>query len=316
MMAALLDSDVDANAVVFGMPPDEYRDGPGLSRSELARLLETSPYHVHACETDPTVVEVEPPPDEPTTPEKFAGQLLHCMLIEPDQFLTRYVIGPEVKTRAAAVWKEFVKAHPGRKAIKPSQAEVAYAQAKALRKTPMGEDLDDGTLGDLLSGASCEATGFWRDKATGLLCKCRPDAAVTVGDAETLGDVLVDVKTTASARRDVFNKSITPYAYDMQDAYYSLGWELATGRRVHTFIFACVESAFPHATALYTLPEVWRAYGWKRCRAALDLYAECQRRGTWPGYAIGVQELEPPRWHPIAREFFDRQFNDLYRSER
>jgi hypothetical protein len=302
--------------VVPDMPHEAYLATVGLSRSELVRLLDTSPYHVHAGQQDPDVVDAELPADEPTTPAKFAGTLLHCMLVEPDRFFERYAIGPEVKTRAAVAWKEFVKAHPGRKAIKPSQAELAHAQAEALRKTPMGEDPEDGTLGDLVLGATCEATGFWRDRATGLLCKCRPDIAVTVGVEDSLGDVLVDVKTTANAKRDAFNKSITPYGYDMQDAFYSAGWHQATGRKVHTFIFACVESAFPHATALYTLPEEWRAYGWKRCREALDLYAECQRRGIWPGYGIGVQELEPPRWHPIARDFFDRRFNDhLYRSE-
>jgi hypothetical protein len=296
-MAALLDATADANTVVFGMPHAEYLSGPGLARSELARLLDKSPYHVRELERDDPA---RPPAPEPS-PQMFAGTLLHCALLEPDQFLKRYAIGPVVSTRAAVAWKEFVKAHPQRECITPLQAEIAHRQAEALRSTPMGDGPNDGTLGDLLAGAVHEASAFWRDPATGLLCKCRPDSAVTVGDEATLGDVLIDIKTTVNAKPDEFNRSVTAYHYDMQDSYYCVGWAQATGRPVHTFIFACVESEFPHATALYTLPEEWRAYGWQRCRQALELYAECERTGRWPGYGIGVLQLAPPRWHPLTR---------------
>lgn len=298
MMAVLVaEAEAEANAVVFGMPHEEYLNGPGLSRSELVRLLDKSPYHVHELERD----DPNRPPGPEPTPAMFAGTLLHCALLEPDQFLKRYAVGPVVSTRAAVAWKEFVKAHPGRECITPLQAEIAHRQAEALRMTPMGDSADDGTLGDLLSDASCEASAYWRDVATGLLCKCRPDAAVTVGDADSLGDVLVDVKTTSSAKPDEFNRSVTSYGYDVQAAFYSTGWAKATGRPVHSFIFACVESEYPHATALYTLPDEWIAYGWQRFCQALDLYAECQRRGVWPGYGIGVLQLAPPRWHPLTR---------------
>jgi len=294
---AALPQRVRDNAVVYGMPHAEYLSSPGLSRSTLVRLLTKTPFHTHALEAE----NVDRPPGPEPSVAMFAGTLLHCALLEPDAFLKRYVIGPVVATRAAKLWKEFAAAHPERECITPLQAEIAFAQAGALRGTPMGDSPDDGTLGDLLDGASCECTGYWRDEKTGLFCKCRPDASATVGVGADLGDVLVDVKTTASAKPDEFNRSVANFRYDMQDAYYTVGWAQATGRPVHAFLFACVEHEFPYATALYTLPQSWRTFGWDDCRAALDLYAECERAGAWPGYGVGVRELDPPRWHPLSR---------------
>jgi PDDEXK-like domain of unknown function (DUF3799) len=283
--------------ILWDLSPDEYQRGPGVSRSTLARMLEKSPHHVHELELGDFAV----PPPVPT-PAMAAGTLLHCVLLEPGAFAKRYAVGPEVKTKAVKAWKDFEAQNAGLECITPLQHEVAQAQAAKLRATPMGSDSDDGTFGDLLDGARFEASCFWTDEPTGLLCKCRPDVLAEVGSGDSRGWIIPDVKTTSSAKPERFARSLGDFAYDMQAAYYSVGVGQATGLPVLSFLFACVEAEYPFATALYVLPEEWVAYGWQRCRDALNLYAECQRTGVWPGYGVGVMQLAAPKWHPINRK--------------
>jgi exodeoxyribonuclease VIII len=263
---------------------EQYHGGEGLSRSELVRLLKT-PYHFH---------ELRKPHDAPPAKESdamFAGELMHCSLLERSAFELRYAIGPEVSTRASKEWKAFVAANPGREAITPLQAKIAHAQADVLHAIPQ--------IGALLESSIvlAEHAGYWIDEGTGALCKCRPDLAALVGDDdETWGWVLVDAKTTVNASAEAFASSGVNFNYPEEAAFYSHGWARATRLPVHAFLFACVESAYPYAPALYQLSDAWVAYGWKRCRRALELFTECSLRDEWPGYPQGVQLLEPPDW--------------------
>lgn len=291
------------DGVVWDMSHEAYLAADGMSRSELARTIEQSPYHTHELKRERTEEEGPRPPGPKPSDEMAAGTLLHTVLLEPGTVYTRYAIGPEVKSKSVKAWRDFAAAHPDRECITPLQHRVAVAQAQALSRTPLDNEPDAPTLSDLLHGARIEASAFWRDDASGLWCKCRPDAAVDVGKGRKRGWCLIDIKTSRSAKPEDFAKSVEPYAYDMQDSFYSEGWFIATGRPVLSFMFAVVESQYPYVTKLFTLPAAWREYGGRRCRTALDIYAACERTGVWPAYGRGVMELEPPRWHPLNRQW-------------
>lgn len=265
---------------------EDYHAGPGLSRTELMRLLKT-PFHFHELHLAEHQDGVHAEP----TDAMFAGTLMHCALLERDQFDVRYAVGPRVKTRASKEWKAFEAANTDREHVTPAQRDIAYAQSDALLAVPQITELLDMPV------VLAEHSAYWSDDVTGALCKCRPDLAVLVGDdRETWGWVLVDAKTTVSAAPEAFASSVVNFGYAEQAAWYTHGWGRATGLPVHAFLFGCVESAFPHAAALYALPDDWVAYGWKRCRRALDIWAQCTREDSWPGYPQGVQVLEPPDW--------------------
>ena len=79
-------------------------------------------------------------------------------------------------------------------------------------------------------------------------------------------------------------------------AWYSDGYELATGQRVHGFVFAAVESAWPHAAAAYMLGDDVLDKARAENRRLLNRYAECKRTNIWPGYEAGIQHINLPRW--------------------
>ena len=83
-------------------------------------------------------------------------------------------------------------------------------------------------------------------------CKCRPDSVNPAGNG---GVILLDLKTCQDASAEGFPKSIARHGYHLQAAWYSDGYERASGQKVLGFVFACVESESPHAAAAYMLDD-------------------------------------------------------------
>ena len=157
-------------------------------------------------------------------------------------------------------------------------------QARAVQALP--------DVGALLSSGFGEASAFWRDEDTGSLCKCRPDWTAPAGD----GVILVDGKTCIDASPEGFARAIVNFGYHRAAAWYSDGYEQASGKPVYGYVFACAESTYPHAAAAYMLGDEDLERSRAHNRVMLNLYAECKRTGVWPGYPPGVQLIELPKW--------------------
>lgn len=227
------------------------------------------------------------PPRAAPTPAMFAGTLAHCAILEPDAFDARYPCGPEVDTRAAKVWKDFAASLGAHQVgIKPSERAAAFAQAAAVRRVrPLAELLEQG---------HAEVSAYWRDAASGVRCRCRPDWVHRSGG----GVILVDVKTAGNADPREFGRSILNWNYHVQAAFYSDGYEAASGLSVHGFIFAACEKEWPYAAAACMLGEEDLEMGRRRYRRNLATIAECQRTGEWPGWGDNVHLLQLPAWAP------------------
>jgi exodeoxyribonuclease VIII len=160
----------------------------------------------------------------------------------------------------------------------------ARAQAAAVRAVP--------DLAALLAEGYGEASCFWIDEETGELCKCRPDWTNPAGD----GVILVDGKTCRDASPEGFGRAVWNMGYHLQAAWYADGFEKATGQHVHGFVFAAVESDWPHVAMPYMLGDDVLAAARRENRRLLNRYAECKRTGTWPGYGSAVQLINLPKW--------------------
>jgi hypothetical protein len=160
----------------------------------------------------------------------------------------------------------------------------AHAQAAALRALP--------DVAALLADGYPEASAFWIDEKTGELCKCRPDFVSPAGD----GVILTDGKTCRDASPKGFQRAAVNLSYDLAAAWYTDGFEKATGLRVYGYVFACVESDWPHAAAAYMLSDVWLQRAREKNRELLDAYAACKAANKWPGYSSGINLLEAPAW--------------------
>lgn len=260
------------------MPPEVYHSILAMSAGGLKRMRQ-SPAHFYGLQMDPNR-----PAGGETTPAMKNGTLVHCALFEPGELEARYVVKPvgmDGRTKEGRAW---VEANAGREIVDASQMAAAKAQAAAVRALP--------DVGALLSDGMPEASAFWIDDTTAELCKCRPDWVSPAGD----GVVLVDGKTCQDASPDGFGRAIWNYCYHLQAAWYSDGCEAATGQRVHGFVFAAVESAWPHQAAAYMLGDDVLDAARRENRRLLNLYAECKRSGVWPGYPAGIQQVNLPTW--------------------
>src|SRR4051794_5247665 len=103
-----------AVGLVHGMPNAVYQRTDAVSQSQL-KAFRRSPLHYfkrHGTEPVPDIFN-----DDPSTEDMFEGELMHCATLEPETFAARYVVGPQVSTRAAKAWKDFVADNPGRRVI-------------------------------------------------------------------------------------------------------------------------------------------------------------------------------------------------------
>ncbi len=281
--------------LVPDMPAEEYHAVRAMSASGL-KLMRQSPAHYFGTHLDPNR------PDEKASRSKANGTLTHCLMLEPAEFDKRFIVVPEEAPNrpsdrqrkaakpspetvaAVAWWDAFNRSAAGKIVVEAEALASAKAQAAAVRALP--------DVAALLSVGQAEASAFWIDEQTGELCKCRPDHTHPAGD----GVILVDGKTCQDASAQGFGRSIWNYGYHLQAAWYADGFERATGQRVHGFVFAAVESAWPHQAAAYMLGDDVLDKARTENRRLLNLYAECKRTGNWPGYQAGIQLINLPPW--------------------
>jgi exodeoxyribonuclease VIII len=269
--------------LIEGLDIEQYHAMTPVSKSQLD-TLDLSPaifFARHRAEDRPA----------PTTKAgQLEGNLAHCAVLEPDEFESRYVVGPTVN-RNTKVWKEFVDAHPNRVAIQHDQHEAAARQAVSVRALP--------EIGEALANGKAEVSAFWTDEQTGVKCRCRPDWVNDCGDA---GVILLDLKTYSIASANEFRRQVARKRYDVQAAFYSDGYAAASGRPVLGFVFVAVETEYPFAANAFMLDEESLESGRQKYRKNLRTYAECERTNTWPGYSTGIDIIRLPSWALITEE--------------
>lgn len=261
----------------FDIDIDAYHGGPGISKSGLDSI-NANPAIYYARHIDPR----RPPPK--SRAGQLEGSLAHCAILEPAEFDKRYAVGPDV-SRATKAWKEFEVDHPDVECIKPEQYEAAHRQADSVRKLP--------EVAEALKRGMAEVSAYWTDPVTGELCRCRPD---WVYQPNETGVILLDVKTYSDASAEEFRRQVARKRYHTQDAYYSDGYGIASGKTVHGFIFLAVETEWPYAANALMLDEAGKEQGRRDYRRNLDTYAQCRRNNTWPGYSNEIQIINLPAW--------------------
>lgn len=261
--------------LVTGMSNFDYHANPAISKSQLADLLEEPPLNFWRRHIDPSR-----PPREETAGQR-AGTLLHTLVLEPETFAERYAVGPMV-SRNTKEWRAFEAEHPHLDLIKPDELQEGRRQAESLRTHP--------EVAQLLTSGIAEASIFWTDPVTGEQCRCRPDWMHETQD----GWICLDLKTGPANPR-LFASQIARMSYDVQDAMYSEGIQIATGKPVLAFVFGVVQTDAAVMSSCNMLHDEDRAAGAKKYRAALNLYAKCKAENDWPGYE-GINLLHLPVW--------------------
>lgn len=255
-----------------GVPEHVYRQWAAISQSDL-KTQPTALHLRHAMENR-----------KPPTPQMRLGTVMHAAMLEPARLPELVIVGPDA-SRNSREWRDWAANQPAESVLlQPDEysdlAATVDAMATALWRHPAASAL-------LREAGESELAVRW-DLEDGTPCKGRVDRAPSAMD------VLVDLKTTASAAPDLFARSAATYGYDIQAAFYTDGWERATGER-RGFVIVAVESAPPHGVAVYSM-EDWLSVGRTRYRRSLDAIVEARKTGVWQGYAETVETLRVPHW--------------------
>lgn len=274
---------------------DEYHALTAFSNTDL-KLVARSPAHYYAARLDP---DREP---EVVTPAKLAGRILHCAILEPEAFDSKFVTVPadapkkpsitqrnaknpsENTVRAILYWDEFEEQYGDRQIITNEDWTKYQRIADSVRSHP--------ELRGFMAGAQIEQTFIAHDEETGVLKRCRADVVNTI-DSYKVG---IDFKSAEDARKGPFERACYNYGYFHQDAFYRDTIEQSGYGKLDLFLFAVFEKEPPYAVKLYeATPEaVSRARG--QYRASLRIAAECVANNQWPAYDADVEIVDYPAW--------------------
>lgn len=252
------------------IPNEAYHAGPGISKTGLWKIHTSTPAHFRFGERKDSAA-------------FDFGEAVHLAILQPNEFEDIVYRGPE--DRRGNKWKDAAEfcGIDGKLLLTSGDFDRALSIRDIVHA--------DAWINTIITGGqrAVEASGFWRDEETGVICRCRPDLY-----RADLG-IILDVKTTVDAGPTGFAKSVVNYGYHAQEAFYTDGWR-ALGQQVDGFVFLAVEKEAPFAKAIYELPPSIVEEGRAVIRKSLATYADCARSNIWPGYPEGVQELQFPRW--------------------
>jgi hypothetical protein len=263
----------------YQMDEKEYRTAPAIAGSDAKHILPPlTPAHYAAHMAGETKRE----------PSKamLLGTMAHVAVLEPNKLDTAFVEKPEGKegdfrTKEGKEWK----AKMGN--IPILDADEARA-VRGIRDSIAAHDAAKA----LLAGCDSEVAMF-AEHRSGPWIKGRVDALKVESDNEA---VIVDVKTTsAGADYGTFSRQAASLNYHVSAAWYC---HLAglNGLPPARFYWIAVEVAPPYAVAVYEIHPDALDLGVGMMNDALELIAQCEDAGVWPGYAPEVQCLNLPSW--------------------
>lgn len=267
-------SDDIKDGIHLGLPTKAYHAIDAASHSRLEDLRRSPAYCRFRIDN----------PDTSESDDTLRGQALHCLLLEPDCFASRYALKDyDGRTKEGKARKAEIEA-TGLACLPAEVWDAAHRSADAIRKDPVAGPL-------LAACPTREATVLWR--AGGVRIKGRPDA---YGD-----DDIIDIKSTRDAMEDDFPRFLHGRGVDRQLALYQSGlWACDEGgvgdltyRDAH--VIACMPDQ-PHEVVVYRVPSLMIEEACEVNDALLSTYARCMATGAWAGGPGTEVEAKRPGW--------------------
>ena len=214
------------------------------------------------------------------------GAYLHALLLDPESIATNFIALGDIDRRTKEGKAEWESARrraglSGARIITRPLVQQATAMAQAVRENPAAASL-------LNTLAEREITII--GEIGGRAAKAKVDGIVRLAGA----CIVLDVKTTESAAPRDFAASAAKFGYFHQAAFYRRLVEQNVSV-MDDFVILAVEKKAPYLTAVYRLPFHAIETADRRIDELVERWWEVAE-GDRTGYALTIQELEPPRW--------------------
>lgn len=215
------------------------------------------------------------------TKEMRLGSAIHCRLLEPEIFESKYVTikNENSRTKAAQEAKAELIEEFGEDCFLPW---ADYNKVISIADT-IQSDREFAKLEKAFSLK--ELAVVWDDAETGLRCKALFDAI------SLTGQFIADLKTCPKSNPQDFRWKVVRDGYDVQAAHYMKG-AAAAGIDIEDFIFIAVEKTPPFMVGIYPLTIKSINAAKDKHTELMKRYAVCSQHNKWPGY--GMQDLDLP----------------------
>jgi exodeoxyribonuclease VIII len=276
-------SSTQRTGLIRGLPASEYHAEPDEVSNTMLSAMHKSAAHCYALHLAPYRPKREP------TDAMLAGTLAHTAVLEPEALHERYVVKPagmRFSTKEGMSWRDAQTTA----IISRDDMEGAEAQRAAVYRIK--------SLANLLSAGDAEASVFWKDAATGLRCRARPDWLHWHGPKRA---TVLDIKTISDLTPDAVQRAVGAYGYHRQAAHYTAGLN-AIGIDVEEFVFGFVSSSYPFLAASYVLDDETAQQGRDEVAELLSYFALCKQRDEWPAFGDGYQLTGLPTWAKRSSE--------------
>lgn len=257
---------------VYHHSPDLF-DGPSISNTGLRKIEKCPEKFWGSCPWNPDATHKKESDDL-----KF-GRMAHAFAVE-NRWPSDVIISPydDVRSAAARDWKAAMEGS-GKTVFKEKEIEHIRGMAERLAREP---------LMDLaLAGGIIEASLIWKDEATGIWVKSRPDMIPN-------DNILADYKTTKSADPDAIPFILRDYGYHCQLALMAEGMAVVCGRVIESFSLVLQEKTPPYTVTVAALHDEDIMFGARKNREALDRLARYLEENDWPGYSEGPVTVRLP----------------------
>jgi len=220
---------------------------------------------------------------EVSTPALNIGRAAHALVLGEPEFNRCFAVLPfdSLRTNEAKAWKEKIESE-GRTMVRDTELAMIQRMAAAVKKSPQ--------VARAFAAGKAEQSLIWRDEATGVWVKSRPD---WLPDDPTQR-LILDFKAHADIAPDKFARDAFAFNYHLQAAMQRQAVREVMGVEPIGVGHVVQEKEPPFLAELRMFRPTALDYGQRLFRRALDRFAECWQKQRWPGYTTEASYIEEP----------------------
>jgi hypothetical protein len=258
---------------VAGMPSPDYFAAPGISSTDLKQWVSMTPREWRHWKDNR---------DSAPTEAMQLGSAIHCAVLEPDEYASRFCAYDGRK--AGKAYEEY-KALNGHKTVLSKKSQgVVNDTLDYLR--------EHDRLHSVIKHGESEVSYFAPDPVHERVRKARAD---WIGDLNGQR-LLIDLKTTWSLDDRHIQKTLHDMNYHMQAAYYLDTVGLVEGQPPSGFAILWIRTTPPVDMRVSIVGNATLEVGREKYQHAFCELHQAIASGEFPGYPAEPSLLELPAW--------------------